>query len=59
MASRERSDPNVTCADSHREAWTGREPYGVFGESSARRDVRRLKCFDSSSATFVQSEKKA
>lgn len=46
-------------ADSQREAWTGSEPYGVVGESEERRDVRRVKCFDSSRAILVKSEKKA
>lgn len=31
----------------------------MLGEISARREVRSEKCLDSSSATFVQSEKNA
>lgn len=59
MANRARREGNVTLADSQREACTGSDPYGVLGESAERREVRRVKCLDSSSAIFVKSEKKA
>ena len=46
-------------ADDQSEAWTGIVPYGVVGEVASRREVNREKCFDSSSAILVKSEKKA
>jgi len=59
MASRERRDEEVMDADSQRDACTGMLPYGVEGERGESREVSSVKCFDSSRAIFVKSEKKA
>lgn len=59
MARRERRESDVIDADSQSEAWTGMLPYGVLGDMADNRDVRRLKCLDSSRAILVKSEKKA
>jgi hypothetical protein len=59
MARRARREFDVISAESHRDACTGRVPYGVLGDIVAKREVRSEKCFDSSSAILAKSEKKA